>query len=135
MDYDRIRRYRNQSYDLLQSAFDEMRVGRWSRAEELLWGSLTQAVKGVALSRGETLHDDEAVKNFAGALGREQHDRRIRDAFNQLASFTAAAEMLRESRSRAHRLVPALEEVTAAVERLWGLVPGDPDDEALIEDA
>ena len=51
-DEDRMVRYRGQSLRLLQGAMEEIRGGRWDRCEELLWGSLTQAVKGVALGRG-----------------------------------------------------------------------------------
>ena len=46
----RIQRYRQQSLRLLDSALTEMRTGRWLRSEELLWGSLTLAVKAVAFS-------------------------------------------------------------------------------------
>ena len=40
-DEDRMVRYRGQSLRLLQDAMEEIRVGRWDRCEELLWGSLT----------------------------------------------------------------------------------------------
>ena len=50
-DEDRLLRYRSQSLRLLRDAIEEIRAGRWERCEELLWGSLTQAVKGVALGR------------------------------------------------------------------------------------
>ena len=87
LDHQRILRYRKQSLQLLESAFDQMRSGRWSRSEDLLWGSLTLAVKGVALSPGEQLDGDEAVREYATQLGRERRDRRIREAFSQLADF------------------------------------------------
>ena len=57
----KIDRYRQQSLRLLDGALNELRGGRWMRSEDLLWGSLTLAVKGVALSQGDTLEDDEAV--------------------------------------------------------------------------
>ena len=125
IDDQKITRYRKQSLHLLESAFNEMRGGRWFRSEDLLWGSLTLAIKGVALTRGEELDGDEAVQEYASQLGRERRDRRIREAFTQLASFGDSVERLRESRSRVDRLLPVLEDVTSAIEKLWEMVPLD----------
>ena len=125
VDHQRILRYRKQSLQLLENAFNQMRSGHWSRSEDLLWGSLTLAVKGVALSRGEQLDGEEAVREYAGQLGRERRDRRIREAFSQLADFGDAVQRIRESRFRVDRLVPMWEDVSSAVERLWEMVPED----------
>ncbi len=119
----RIRRYRRRSLHLLQSAMDQMRGGRWSRSEDLIWGSLTLAVKGVALSRGEELDGDEEVKAYAQQLGREKRDRRIREAFDQVGSFGDTLDRVRESRSRVDHLFMRLDDVKSAVERLWSMVP------------
>ena len=123
-DEDRLLRYRGQSLRLLQDAMDEIRGGRWDRCEELLWGSLILAVKGVALGRGRELDGLKAVEEYAQELGQENRDRRIREAFTKLSSFGETAERVRESRIRADHLVTTLEDVTGAVERLWDLAPG-----------
>ncbi len=123
-DEDRLLRYRGQSLRLLQDAMDEIRGSRWDRCEELLWGSLTLAVKGVALGRGRELDGLKAVEDFALELGEENRDRRIRESFTKLASFGETAEKVRESRIRADQLVQTLEDVTGAVERLWDMAPG-----------
>ena len=123
-DEDRMVRYRGQSLRLLQDAMEEIRVGRWDRCEELLWGSLTQAVKGVALGRGRELNGPKAVEDYAQKLGQENQDRRIRESFTKLSSFSETAEKVRESKIRADHLVQTLEDVTGAVERLWDLAPG-----------
>ena len=123
-DEDRMVRYRSQSLRLLQDAMDEIRGGRWLRCEELLWGSLTLAVKGVALGRGRELDGLKAVEDYAHELGQENRDRRIREAFTKLKSFGETAEQVRESRIRADHLVSTLEDVTGAVERLWDMAPG-----------
>ena len=123
-DEDRLLRYRGQSLRLLQHAMDEIRQGRWDRCEELLWGSLTLAVKGVALGRGRELDGLKAVEDFALELGQENRDRRIRESFTKLASFGETAEKVRESRIRADHLVATLEDVTGAVEKLWDMAPG-----------
>ena len=125
VDTKQIHRYRNRSLHLLESAINEMRGGRWSRAEDLLWGSLTLAVKGVALSQGKQLSDETQVQEYAAQLGQERRDRRIRYAFKQLAKFAEAAEGIHESRVRLDRLVPVIENVSSAVDRLWEMVPVD----------
>jgi uncharacterized protein with von Willebrand factor type A (vWA) domain len=123
IDIRRIQRYRSQSLRFLDSAMTEMRSGRWLQAEELLWGSLTLALKGVALSRGEHLEDDTQVKVYAARLGQEYHDRRLREAFNQLVAFGDGVDRIRESRSRVDHLFVVLDDVSSAVKRLWEMVP------------
>jgi hypothetical protein len=121
----KIQRYRSQSRRLLDSAFSEMRSGRWMRSEDLLWGSLTQAVKGVALSRGDIIEGDKPVRAYAARLGQECRDRRIREAFSQLSGFSDTVDRVRESRSRMDYLFLLLDDVSAAIERLWEMVPAD----------
>ncbi len=125
----KIRRYRQQSLRLLDSALNEMRGGRWMRSEDLLWGSLTLAVKGVALSREQVLEGDEAVREYATRLGQQHRDRRIREAFQQLSGFSDTVDRVRESRSRMDHLFLMLDDISSAVERLWELVPEEEPDE------
>ena len=129
----RISRYRRRSLHLLQDAMEQMRGGRWSRSEDLIWGSLTLAVKGVALSRGEELDGDDAVRAYAQQLGRESRDRRIREAFDQVGSFGDILDRVRESRSRVDHLFMRLEDVKSAVERLWSMVPNAEAAESAVE--
>ena len=125
VDTQRIRRYRTQSLRLLDSALSQMRSGKWALSEDLLWGSMTLAVKAVALTRGVTLEGDEAVREYAAQLGRETRDRRIRETFDQLVSFSGLVERVRDSRARMDRLFTVLDDVAAAVERLWEMVAAD----------
>ena len=125
VDTSRINRYRSQSLRLLDSALEQMRAGRWERAEDLMWGSLSLAVKGVALSRGQDLEGDEAVQAYATQVGQERRDRRIREAFSQLSTFGDTVTRVRDSRARVDHLFRILEDVMAAVERLWDTVLQD----------
>ena len=119
----RIQRYRQQSLRLLDSALAEMRGGRWLRSEDLLWGSLTLAVKAVALTQGDEIEGDEEVREYASRLGRQHRDRRIREAFKQLSGFSDTVDRVRESHSRMDYLFLILDDISSAVERLWELVP------------
>ena len=130
----RLIRYHGQSLRLLQDSMDLVREGRWRRCEDLLWGSLTLAVKGVALSRGDEPDGRQAVERYAVMLGNEHRDRRIRDAFSKLASFPDAVDRVSESRSRVNHLVTVLEDVTGAVERLWELLPGVGEPEEFVDE-
>ena len=121
----RLARYNGQSVRLLRDAMNEARQARWLRTEELLWGSVTLAVKSVALVRGDEVGDRKSVEQYAQALGQEHNDRRIRDAFNRLSTFADVADRMRDSRGGAQQLVSILEDVTAAVERLWEMIPVD----------
>ena len=131
----RLTRYHGQSVRLLRDAMNEARQGRWLRCEELLWGSATLAVKGVALWRGDEVEDRQAVEEYAKVLGREHNDRRIRDAFTRLSGFADAADRMRESRGGAQHLIAILEDVTSAVERLWDFLPVSPEPEPPPSDA
>jgi hypothetical protein len=121
---DKIQRYRGQSLRFLEGASREIRASRWRQCEELLWASLTLAIKGVALSRGEDLEQEAAVRAYATRLGQEQRDRRIREAFTQLSSVTDAADRAQEYRGRAEYLAFLLDDLSATIQRLWELVPG-----------
>ena len=131
----RLARYHGQSVRLLRDAMHEARQSRWLRCEELLWGSVTLAVKGVALTRGDEVDDRQAVEQYAQSLGREHNDRRIRDAFARLNGFADAADRVRESRGGAQQLVAILEDVTSAVERLWDFLPAPAEPEPQAEPA
>ncbi len=121
----RLTRYHGQSVRLLRDAMGEARQSRWLRCEELLWGSVTLAIRGVALIRGDEPDDRQAVEEYAQSLGRERNDRRIRDVFTRLGSFADAADRVRESRAGTQQLIAILEDVTSAVESLWAMLPMD----------
>jgi hypothetical protein len=120
---EKLRRYRGQSLRFLEGASREIQAGRWKQCEELLWASLTLAVKGVALSRGETLEQDAAVRAYAARLGQDRRDRRIREAFTQLSSVSDAADRAQEYRGRAEYLAFLLDDLTATIRLLWEMVP------------
>ena len=123
----RIARYHGQSVRLLRDAMNEARQARWLRTEELLWGSVTLAVRSVALTRGDEVDDRKSVEEYAQALGLEHNDRRIRDAFSRLSTFVDVADRIRDSRGGAQQLISILEDVTAAVEKLWEMAQANDD--------
>lgn len=132
----RLSRHRSQALRLLESARVSMQRGQWNQAEELLWGSLVAAARGVALWHGEPTDNDAHLRDFVRRLGQQERDRYIRDAFDHLTALSEAAERVRERRSRVDYLFMAMDDLTEAIERLAARIPGgdgpvpaaDPDD-------
>ena len=120
----RLARYRSQALRLLDSAQTAMSRGRWNQAEDLLWGSLVAAVRGVALWHGEAAASDAEMRDFARRLGEQERDRYIRDAFDHLSALSDAAERVRDRRSRVDYLFLAMDDLSESIERLTARIPG-----------
>ena len=120
----RLTRCRSQALRLLDSAQTAMGRGQWNQSEELLWGSLVAAARGVALWHGEAAVSDEALREFLRRLGEQERDRYVRDAFDHLSALSEAAERVRERRSRVDYLFLAMDDLTEAIERLVAHIPG-----------
>lgn len=133
----RLARYRNQAVRLQQSAHVAMQRGQWTQAEDLIWGSLVAASRGVALWYGEDVGDDARLKEFVKRVGEEEKDRYIRDAFDHLSALADAAERVRERRTRVDYLILAMDDLDEAIDHLVARIPGgddilpsvDPDDD------
>jgi len=114
-----------------------MQRGQWSQAEDLIWGSLVAASRGVALWYGEDASDDARLKEFVKRVGEEEKDRYIRDAFDHLSALADAAERVRERRTRVDYLILAMDDLDEGIDRLVARIPGgddalpsvDPDDD------
>lgn len=119
----RLSRHRSQALRLRDSAQVAMQRGQWNQAEELLWGSLVAAARGVALWHGEASGNDAELKAFVRRLGDQERDRYIRDAFDHLSALSEAAERVRERRSRVDYLFMAMDDVVEAVDRLVARIP------------
>ena len=120
----RLTRYRSQALRLLDSAQSTMSRGQWNQAEDLLWGSLVAAARGVALWHGEPAESDAELKDFVRRLGDQERDRYIRDAFDHLSAWADAAERVRDRRSRVDYLFLAMDDLSEAIERLVAHLPG-----------
>lgn len=133
----RLTRYRSQALRLQESAHVAMQRGQWSQAEDLIWGSLVAASRGVALWYGEDTGDDAKLRAFVRRIGQEESDRYIRDAFDHLSALAEAAERVRERRTRVDYLILAMDDLDEGIDRLVARIPGgdqpapsvDPDDD------
>lgn len=72
-----VQRYRGQSLHYLENALHFLSVGDAAKAGEFLWGSLAEALKAVAASRGIRLMAHWEIGDYARRLSAELQDASI----------------------------------------------------------
>jgi len=104
----------------LDNAAASIRKGDIGKASEFLWGSMAEAVKAVAASKGITFYSHRRLKEYASELARELQDKSIFDTFahaNSLHSNFYECELeLRD-------VLRVAEEVRSTVGKLLRLIP------------
>lgn len=77
----KVERYAGRSLNYLRNAAKFIDRGDAEKASEFLWGSIVQALKAVALSKGFLLKNHAAIWNYVDALTKDLQNKDIRDAF------------------------------------------------------
>jgi len=115
-----VERYEAQSKHYLDNAAASMRKGDIEKASEFLWGSIAEAVKAVAASKGITFYSHRRLKEYASELARELQDKSISDTFNRAESlhfnFYESTLELKDIRLVA-------EDIRTTVNKLLSLIP------------
>jgi len=75
------KKYADQSLRYLQNGVMSLNHGDYDKASEFFWGSIAQAVKAVAASRGLELKTHKELWDFTRELAKELSDPRIYEAF------------------------------------------------------
>ena len=104
-----------------------MRRGRWNQAEELLWGSLTTAARGLALFHRAPADTDDQLRAFLNQFGDRQRDRYIRDAYDHLAALSDIAQRVRDRALRVDHLYITMDDLAQAIERIIAAIPENHD--------
>ena len=78
----RVEKHKSQSIHYYENAMKSIRTGNVEKASEFLWGSVSQAIKAVALSRGIELRSYRQIRDYAMEIARDLRDESIRHAFN-----------------------------------------------------
>ena len=116
----KVQKYAGQSLHYLRNASKFMDVGDSEKASEFLWGSLAEALKALALSKGIYLKKHGEIWNYVDSLTKELEDKSIYDTFlhaNTLhINFYESDLELRDVRRIA-------EDVRMTVGKLLGLIP------------
>lgn len=106
----------------MDNAAASMRKGNAGKASEFLWGSIAEAVKAVAASKGITFYSHRRLKEYASELARELQDKSISDTFNRAESlhfnFYESTLELKDIRLVA-------EDIRTTVSKLLSLIPGE----------
>jgi len=114
----KVEEYASQSLRYLKNASKFIDAGNSDKASEFLWGSMAEALKAVAASRGIVLKDHRQIWNYTESLTKELGDKSIYDAFihaNYLHTNFYESELeLRDIRR-------AAEDIRVAVDKLLRL--------------
>jgi len=77
----KVEKHAGQSRHYLLNASKFIDAGDSEKASEFLWGSIAQALKALALSKGIRLQKHWEIWNYVESLAKELEDRSIYDVF------------------------------------------------------
>ena len=77
----KVKKYAGQSRHYLLNASKFIDTGDSAKASEFLWGSLAEALKALALSKGIRLEKHREIWNYVESLTKEREDKNIYDVF------------------------------------------------------
>jgi len=116
----KIEKHVAQSTHYYKNALHFIDVGDAEKASEFLWGSVSQALKAVAASRGIELKSHSRIRGYAMELAKSLQDESIRYAFNsaqQLHSNFYETGLLLED------VVMGADDVKKLVAKLFKFIP------------
>ena len=76
-----LEKYRTQSIHYFENALTSIEAGDAEKASEFLWGSLAEAAKAVAASKGRELRHHWEIGDYARRLAKEMGDEIISEAY------------------------------------------------------
>ena len=115
-----VEKHKAQSMHYLENAFRFIEAGDAEKASEFLWGSMAQALKAVAASRGISLRTHERLKRYAMDLAKERQDENIKNAFYRAQSLHSN---FYETGLLIEDVAISAEDVRAVVGKLLSLIP------------
>jgi hypothetical protein len=78
---EKVEKYKAQSTHYLENAFVSIGAGDIEKASEFLWGSIVEALKAVAASRGRELRHHREIGEYARELAKQLGSEAISDVF------------------------------------------------------
>jgi len=78
---EKTQKYKAQSIHYIENAFVSMEAGNVEKASEFLWGSMAEAIKAIAASRGRELRKHWEIGEYARELAKQLEDEAIYDVF------------------------------------------------------
>ena len=81
MNQEVLEKYKSQSIHYFENALSSIQAGDAEKAGEFLWGSVAQALKAVAASKGVKLEHHAQIGDYAWKLKKELQDESIWDNY------------------------------------------------------
>ena len=117
---EKTKKHRTQSVHYFENALRYIEMGDSEKASELLWGSMSQALKAVAANRGIRLKSHKDIRNYAIEATRATRDDSIWHAFTTAQSlhsnFYETGLMLED-------VAIAAKEIKEAIATLFSFIP------------
>ena len=120
MNRKEVDRHKAQSIHYLENAFRFIEAGDAEKASEFLWGSMAQAIKAVASSRGIQLKSHRKLREYAMELARARQDVDIKNTFDKAQSLHSN---FYETGLLMEDVAMSAENVRATVAKLLSLIP------------
>lgn len=114
-------KYKTQCIHYLENASKFIKVGNSEKASEFLWGSMAEAIKAAAASKGIQLKSHRELRNYAIGLAKELGDESIRNSFLHAQSLHSN---FYETGLLMDDVVICTEEVRATVDKLFKFIDG-----------
>ncbi|MBI2831392.1 MAG: hypothetical protein HYX79_03955 [Chloroflexi bacterium] len=115
-----IKRHQRQSIHYFENALKFIEAGDAEKASEFLWGSMTQALKALAASRGIKLKSHRDMRDYALEVARDLSDDSVRLIFDKAQSlhsnFYECGLLLED-------VMIAAKDVKLILDRLLSLIP------------
>ena len=109
-----------QSIHYFENAMKNIEAGDPEKASEFLWGSVAQALKALAASKGISLLSHNRIKSYARELAKTQQDETIWHAFDHAqalhSNFYETGLLLDD-------VAMSADEVRAFLGKLFGMLP------------
>ncbi len=116
----KVEKYAGQSLHYLKNASKFIDAGDSAKASEFLWGSMAEALKALALSKGIRLEKHSAIWNYIESLTKELEDKNIYDVFLHANSLHKNFYEFELELKDVRRIA---EDVRMTVGKLLGLIP------------
>ena len=115
-----LEKYKAQSVHYFENALTSIQAGDAEKAGEFLWGSLAEAIKAVAASKGAKLEHHGQIGDYARRLAKEMKDESIlnvyRDASYLHSNYYEAGLTIEEVQTYVDR-------IRTMVVKLLSLIP------------
>jgi len=115
-----VEKHKAQSIHYLKNALHFIEAGDAEKASEFLWGSMAQAIKAVALSKGIRLRSHQKLREYVIELARYCKDMDIKNTFDRAQSLHSN---FYETGLLMEDVAMAAEDVRVAVAKLLSLIP------------